>query len=73
MEFIRNLLATEAARFISYGTALAVWAAIKGSELVGSPIAPGSEQALAVATLATFILTEAIRHFVYSKASFEAK
>ena len=65
-EFIRHLLQSNPARFVAYGTTAAIWLVVKGSELIGVPIAADSEVALAVGTIAAFIVTEVIRRLVYS-------
>lgn len=65
-DFIRALLQSNPTRFVSYATLAAVWLVVKGSEALGSPIAPDSEVALAVATIVGAIATELIRRLVYS-------
>lgn len=65
-DFIRDLLQSNPARFVAYGTTAAIWLAVKGSELIGVPIAADSDVALAVGTIAAFIVTEVIRRLVYS-------
>ena len=65
-DFIREMLQANPTRFVAYGTTAAIWLVVKGSEALGSPIAPDSEVALAVGTIAAFIVTEVIRRLVYS-------
>ena len=65
-DFIKSLLQANPVRFVNYAVAAAVWAVVKGSELAGSPLAPDSDVALAVATLVGFGVTELIRRLVYS-------
>ena len=67
LDFIRGLLQKEPARFVAYGAAVAVWAVTRLGTLVGVQVP--DEVTLAIATLATFILTEVIRRLVYSPAS----
>ncbi len=69
LPFIKGLLLTNPTRLVSYATLAATWAVVKGSELLGSPVAPDSEVALAVGTIVTFIATEVIRRLVYSPAT----
>lgn len=67
--FIKGLIAKEPARFIAYGSAGAVWLVTRLGGLVGVEVP--DEVTLAIATLATFLLTEVIRQFVYSPARVE--
>ena len=67
--FIRGMLQTNPARFVSYATLAAVWLVVKLSEAAGAPIAPDSDVALAVSTIVAFIVTEVIRRLVYSPAT----
>lgn len=67
MDFIRGLLQKEPARFIAYGAAAAVWAVTRLGTVVGVEVP--DEVTLAVATVATFVLTEVIRRLVYSPAA----
>jgi hypothetical protein len=69
LDFIRGLLQTNPARFVGYATVAATWIVVKGSELLGSPVAPESEVVLAVGTIVAFIATEVIRRLVYSPAA----
>lgn len=66
LDFIRGLLQTNPARFVGYATLGATWLVVKGSELLGAPIAADSEVALAVATIVGFLATELIRRLAYS-------
>jgi hypothetical protein len=68
-DFIKGLLQREPARFVSYATVGVVWVLVKGSALVGYPIAADSDVALAVATIVGFFVTEAIRYVVYAPAT----
>jgi hypothetical protein len=65
-EFIKSLLQTNPARFVAYGTTAAIWLVVWGTEALGIPVAPDSELALAVGTIAAFVVTEVIRRLVYS-------
>ena len=69
IEFIKAQFAKEPARYIAYGSTAAIAIAVKLSEALGSPMSADSNTALAVGTIATFIITEVARRFVYSPAS----
>lgn len=70
VEFLKGLLAREPARFVSYGSAAAVWAVVQLAGLLG--VLVPDNVLLAVGTIATFVLTEAIRRLVYSPATVAA-
>lgn len=67
LDLIRGLLQREPARLVAYGSAAAVWAVTRLGTTLG--IAVPDEVTLAVATIATFVLTEVIRRLVYSPAN----
>lgn len=66
-DLIRGLLQREPARFVAYGAAAAVWAVTRLGTYIGVEVP--DEVTLAVATVATFVLTEVIRRLVYSPAN----
>lgn len=72
IEFLKAQFNANPLRYINYGATAAVWIVVKGSELLGSPIAPNSDVALAVGTLVTAALTELARRFVWAPASVAA-
>lgn len=67
IDLIRGLLQREPARFVAYGAAVSVWAVTRLGTAIGIEVP--DEVTLAVATIATFILTEVIRRLVYSPAN----
>lgn len=67
MDFIKGLLQTNPTRFVAYGSAAAVWVAIQIGDAAGVELP--NEVTLAVAAVATFVVTEVIRRLVYSPAS----
>lgn len=67
LDLIRGLLQREPARLVAYGAAGAVWAVTRLGNFVGVEVP--DEVTLAVATIATFVLTEVIRRLVYSPAN----
>ena len=67
IDFIRGLLQREPARFVAYGAAAAVWGVTRLGTLVSVEVP--DEITLAVATVATFVLTEVIRRLVYSPSA----
>lgn len=67
LDFIRGLLQREPARFVAYGAAAAVWAVTRLGTATGVQVP--DEITLAVATVATFVLTEVIRRLVYSPSA----
>lgn len=67
IDLIRGLLQREPARFVAYGAAAAVWAVTRLGTAIGVEVP--DEVTLAVATIATFALTEVIRRLVYSPAT----
>lgn len=67
LDLIRGLLQREPARFVAYGAAAAVWAVTRLGTALGIEVP--DEVTLAVATIATFTLTEVIRSLVYSPAN----
>lgn len=67
LALIKGLLQTNPVRFVAYGSAAAVWATTRLGVLAGVEVP--DDITLAVATIATFILTEVIRRLVYSPAS----
>lgn len=71
IEFLKEQFRKEPARYIAYGSAAAIAGVVKLSELLGSPLSADSNVALAVGTIATFIITEVARRFVYSPATVE--
>jgi hypothetical protein len=69
LDIVRAQIQANPARFISYGALAAVWAVTRLALLAGVTLLPDSDVSLAVATIVTFVLTEAIRRFVYSPSS----
>lgn len=67
LNYLRDLLRREPARFVSYGSAIVVWAVVHAAAAAGLVVP--DDTVLAVGTLATFILTEIVRQFVYSPAT----
>jgi len=70
IEFVKGLLAREPARFVAYGAVAATWAVTQLGALLG--VVVPDNVLLAVGTIVTFILTEIIRHLVYSPATVAA-
>jgi hypothetical protein len=66
-ELIKGMLQREPARLVAYGTAAAVWAVTRLGAYLGVEVP--DEITLAVATIATFVLTEVIRRLVYSPST----
>ena len=69
INIVKSLLATNPARFIAYGATAAIWAAAKLGAIVGVEVP--DDVTLAAGTIVTFVLTEAIRRFVYAPATVE--
>ena len=67
VDYIKGWLRSEPARFIAYGSAAAVWAVTRVGVLAGVEVP--DVVTLAVATVATFVLTEVIRRLVWSQES----
>lgn len=67
LNYVKGLLQREPARLVAYGAAAAVWAVTRLGTYVGVEVP--DEVTLAVATVATFVLTELIRKLVYSPAN----
>lgn len=66
-DFLTSLLDREAARFVAYGSALAVAAALKLADLAGITLTP--DLIGLVAVIAAAVVTEVIRRLVYSRGS----
>ena len=70
LDFIRSLVAKEPARLVGYGSSLAVAAALKAAALVGVELSP--DVLAAISLLTGFVISEAIRRFVYAPATVQA-
>lgn len=70
IEFIRNILAKEPARFVGYGSSLAVALALKLAERFGLVLS--ADVLAAISLLTGFAIAELIRRFVYAPATTQA-
>jgi hypothetical protein len=70
--FLKAQFLANPARYIAYVSVAAITGAVKLSEALGSPMSADSNTALAVGTIATFIVTELVRRFVYSPTAVAA-
>lgn len=71
IEFIKGVIAKEPARLVGYGSSLAVAGALKAAELLGVTIPP--DVLAAISLLTGFVISEAIRRFVFAPATVQAK
>ena len=69
IDFIKNLIATNAARTVAYGGTLALAGAAWAAKYFGVELTP--ELTTAVQAIGVFVATELIRRFVWSKESVE--
>ena len=67
LDFIRNILAKEPARFVGYGSSLAVAVALKLAERVG--VVLSADVLAAISLLTGFVIAELIRRFVFAPAN----
>jgi hypothetical protein len=67
IEFIRNILAKEPARFVGYGSSLAVALALKLAENFG--VILSADVLAAISLLTGFAISELIRRFVFAPAT----
>lgn len=70
LEFIRNVLAKEPARFVGWGSTLAVALALKAAEQVG--VVLSADILAAISVLTGFVISELIRRFVYAPQTVQA-
>lgn len=64
LEFVRNLVRSEATRVVSYASAIAVAGTLKVAELAGVTLT--AEVLAGVTAITVLVVTELIRRFVYS-------
>lgn len=64
LEFIRNIIATEPARLVGYGSSIAVFLALQVAKALGVELTLDVQAA--ISTLAGFVIAELIRRFVFS-------
>ena len=67
IDLAKKALAQSPTRFVAYGSALAVAAALKIAEALGVTLT--AEVLAAVAAIATFVITELIRQFVFAPST----
>ena len=67
IDFLRNILKTEPARIVGYGSSAAVFVALQAAKAAGVELTVDVQ--LAISTLAGFVIAELIRRFVYSPAT----
>jgi hypothetical protein len=67
LDFIRNILAKDPARFVGYGSSLAVAVALKLAERVG--IVLSADVLAAISLLTGFVIAELIRRFAFAPAT----
>jgi hypothetical protein len=67
IQFIKDILAKEPARFVGYGSSLAVALALKLAEGVG--VVLSADVLAAISLLTGFAISELIRRFVYAPAT----
>lgn len=70
IDFVRNILKTEPARIVGYGSSAAVFVALQAAKAAGVTLTVDVQ--LAISTLAGFVIAELIRRFVYAPATVQA-
>lgn len=70
LDFLRQIILKEPARFIGWGSSAAVFVALQVAKQLGVELTVDVQ--LAISTIAGFVIAELIRRFVYSPATTQA-